>query len=131
MHQLVYVSKAAPHIASEDVFRIIEQSARNNPSADITGFLIFRDGHFLQMVEGPLMSLDGLLRVLAHDPRHHSIRVLSREPIEERAFPKWRMRRVGSSGEAAAQLEESLLSESSAARLPEPVREFLYGGVVA
>lgn len=131
MHQLVYVSKAASHIASADVFRIIEQSARNNPSADITGFLIFRDGQFLQMIEGPLMSLDALLRVLAHDPRHHSIRVLSREPIAARSYPRWRMRRIGTGAEAVAQLEKDLLAESGAGQLPAPVLEFLHSGVAA
>ncbi|WP_133366319.1 BLUF domain-containing protein [Qipengyuania sediminis] len=125
MHQVVYVSEAAPGLGSQDVFRIIEQSARNNPSADITGFLIFRGGRFLQLVEGPLMSLETLLQVLERDPRHHSLRVLSRTPVAARSFGRWRMRRLGGDGEAAAELEASLLAESGAHELPAPVREFL------
>lgn len=125
MHQLVYVSDAAPGLASQDVFRIIEQSARNNPSADITGFLIYRGGRFLQLIEGPLMSLESLLQVLARDPRHQSIRVLSRVPIVARAFPRWRMRRVGTDDDVAADLEASLIAESGANALPDAVRDFL------
>lgn len=131
MHQLVYVSCAAPKLSSEDVFRIIEQSARNNPSADITGFLIYRGGRFLQLVEGPLMSLETLLQVLGRDPRHHSIEVLSRAPIVARAFPRWRMRRVGTDADVAFELEAALIAESGAHKLPQAVSDFLRVDVAA
>ena len=131
MHQVVYVSDAAPGLASQDVFRIIEQSARNNPSADITGFLIYRGGRFLQLIEGPLMSLETLLQTLARDPRHHSLRVLSRAAIAERSFGRWRMRRLGGDGEAAAELEAHLRAESGGRDLPQEVRDFLRVSIAA
>lgn len=125
MHQLIYSSEARPGLAQDDVFRIIEQSARNNPSSDITGFLLYRGGRFLQLVEGPLMALEMLLARLAQDDRHQGLQVLSRLPVAQRSFPRWRMRRVGVGIDAVEELEEALRSEGDGRVLPEAVHEFM------
>lgn len=131
MHQLIYTSEARPGLSQEEVFRIVEQSARNNPSADITGFLLFQSGRFLQVIEGPLMALEMLLAQLAQDDRHRDLRVLSRLPIAERSFPRWRMRRVGVKGNALDELEHALREEGNGRALPEAVREFVRQSVNA
>ncbi len=125
MHRIVYVSHARDELPSNELFRIIEQSSRNNPGADITGFLVYRCGRFLQFIEGPLASLEGLLAVLAKDPRHHSLRVLSCEPVRERSFPRWRMKRIGETGDALAELTQACRAEGHAAPLPPAVNAFL------
>ncbi len=125
MHQIIYTSRARPGLSQEDVFRIVEQSARNNPSADITGFLLFRGGKFLQLVEGPLMALEMLLAQLAQDDRHHDLKVVSRLPIAQRSFPRWRMRRVGGDRDAIMELEQALRGEGGGLPLPQTIHEFL------
>lgn len=125
MHRIVYVSHAHPELPSGEVFRIVEQSSRNNPSADITGFLVYRGGRFLQLIEGPLMSLEALLAVLDKDQRHHSLRILSHERVLERSFPRWRMKRIGETGDARSELAEALRAEGHTAPLPAAVRAFL------
>lgn len=125
MHQLIYTSEARAGLSQEDVFRIVEQSARNNPSADITGFLVFQRGRFLQLIEGPLMALEMLMAQLAQDDRHGGLKVLSRAPISDRSFPRWRMRRVGVEMNAVEELESALRSEGMGRPLPQPVRDFL------
>ena len=91
MHQIIYTSTARPGLSQEEVFRIVEQSARNNPSHDITGFLLFRKGKFLQLVEGPLMALETLLAQLGQDDRHSELTVISRlRPPNPRSRPKLR-----------------------------------------
>lgn len=125
MHQLIYTSEASPELTSDDLFRIVEQSARNNPSADITGFLVYRGGSFLQLVEGPLLALEVLLDTLRGDPRHSDIGIVSCLPVAERSFPRWRMKRVGESGDAVAELLEALAAEGKGRPLPGAVREFL------
>lgn len=125
MHQLIYTSEAKLGLSQEDVFDIVQQSARNNPSSDITGFLLFRGGRFLQLIEGPLMALEMLLAQLSQDDRHHNLRVLSRLPVAQRSFPRWRMRRVGVEHEALGELEEALRIEGLGRPLPDVVRNFL------
>lgn len=125
MHQLIYVSEAQGNLASDEIFQIIEQSARNNPSAEITGFLIYRGGRFFQLIEAPLSTLEALVAKLRSDPRHHSLRVLASRPIAERSFPRWRMKRVGENGDALAELRRALESEGGTTRLPPEVGAFL------
>lgn len=94
MIQITYTSIAASILASEEVFRIIETSAKNNMRDDLTGFLVFSENRFFQYVEGPEDAVDALLEKLEHDRRHHSIRILKRAEIEERVFPRWKMKRL-------------------------------------
>lgn len=94
MERIVYTSRARTDLASDEVFRIIETSARNNPARDVTGFLIFNQNRFLQLVEGERQALDELLGVLKRDPRHCDLAIHVREPAIKRCFPNWRMRRL-------------------------------------
>lgn len=124
MHQLIYTSKARPELSQDDVLRIVEQSARNNPSGEITGFLLFQNGRFLQFIEGPLMALEMLMAELAQDSRHHALEVLCRRPVAGRLFPRWRMRQVGIERDALEELEQALRSEDHGWLLPEAVHAF-------
>lgn len=125
MHQLIYTSEAAPGLTSDDLFRIIEQSARNNPSAEITGFLIYRGGRFLQLVEGRLIALETLIETLRRDPRHSALTVVSKQAIAQRSFPRWRMKRVGEGRDAREELHDAILAEGQAVVLPPEVTQFL------
>jgi len=94
MEQLIYVSTARASVAGGEVFDIIRQSSLRNPQRGITGFLVFTNGLFFQYVEGSAPALDTLLDDLSRDPRHHSITILYRRPLAERAFPGWKMKRL-------------------------------------
>ncbi|HSF13056.1 MAG TPA: BLUF domain-containing protein [Erythrobacter sp.] len=94
MEQLIYVSLPSASIGGGDVFDIVQKSATRNTARGITGFLLFAEGLFFQCIEGSSLALDGLMADLACDPRHHSITELGRNPISERAYPNWAMKRV-------------------------------------
>jgi hypothetical protein len=94
MLQVIYSSKAASQIGPGDVFRIIQQSARNNGKAGLTGFLIYQNGRFFQVLEGEKPPIDDVMRRVERDPRHSAITIISRREIDERAFPAWRMKRL-------------------------------------
>ena len=94
MIQLAYSSAAQGNLASGEVFEIIETSASNNLRDDLTGMLIFANDRFFQIIECETAAIDGLMARLQADPRHHSIKVLHRQDIAERSFPRWRMERV-------------------------------------
>ena len=53
--------------------------------------LLYRSGHFLQVLEGPREPLRALLNKLNQDSRHHDVKVLLDGPIEARAFGTWSM----------------------------------------
>ncbi|MBA3864642.1 MAG: hypothetical protein C0517_11950 [Erythrobacter sp.] len=94
MEQLIYVSTASPSVDGGDVFDIIQRSSLRNPQRGITGFLIFVNGYFFQYIEGPAKALEQLLDDISRDSRHHSIKVLSRQPCSQRSFPTWKMKRL-------------------------------------
>ncbi len=125
MERILYTSRASTDLPSDDVFRIIETSARNNPSRDVTGFLIFHRGQFLQLVEGERQALDELLGVLKRDIRHRDLTVHFREPAQQRCFPNWRMRRLGSLADGGEEILRILSQRDLGARCMTLVGEFL------
>ena len=127
MIELIYISRASISLASDEIFKIIETSARNNLRDDLTGFLIYADNRFFQVVEGPLASIDALMDRLKSDARHSSIEVLSRREMEARSFPRWRMERV----RAEDALTSSTVSSAIPSELRKSISAFLNGSAVA
>lgn len=127
MEQVLYSSIAREGLGSDEVFSIIETASRLNPQRDITGFLIFRDGRFLQLVEGPGRQLDRLIDDLLGDPRHHSLEVLERRDVQARSFPNWRMKRLSrSTGQTALdEIRKGLSSAPSGEAVMNAIDEFL------
>lgn len=121
MLQLAYTSNAAPNLTSDEVFKIIETSARNNLGEGLTGFLVMSAGRFFQVVEGPQTAIDALFSRLSNDSRHSGIAILFRENISDRSFPKWQMKRV--------KLDETYLTSGHAigdiATIPPHIRKLL------
>lgn len=88
------MSRASSSLAPDEIFKIIETSANNNLRDDLTGFLIFSNNRFFQVVEGSEESIGSLMSRLGRDKRHSDIEILSRIEVEERSFPNWRMKRL-------------------------------------
>lgn len=91
MMMLVYVSSATRLLSQPDLLKLLHTSRKNNQRDRITGVLLYDDGNFLQAVEGPEAAIRALYRRLEADDRHHHLRVVLEEPIEERHFPQWSM----------------------------------------
>ena len=88
---VIYISKSARPITKDLLESILNSSRRNNASAGITGFLVCRHGHFLQLLEGPATQVDSLLGKIKTDPRHRHIQILGECRSTERLTPEWRM----------------------------------------
>jgi len=92
--QVTYISEATSKLGPGDLFRIIETSTKNNLRDDLTGFLVFLNRQFFQVIEGPQDAIDALLIRLQSDPRHTCIKIIDERSIDARAFPAWRMKRL-------------------------------------
>lgn len=99
LESVTYVSRArlSGRPGMREVERIVDVSRRYNPSAGITGGLIFTELHFAQVLEGPAAALDALLARIAADPRHDQMVVVERTAIDGRRFPLWAMAYSGPS----------------------------------
>ena len=91
MKRIVYSSAARGTIDQDALTSIREQARVRNARRDITGCLLFRDGVFIQLLEGSRIEVDMVFASISRDPRHHRVTVLVDEPITTRAFAQWAM----------------------------------------
>jgi hypothetical protein len=87
----IYVSSAHRPLREDEILEILRVARQRNEQLSITGLLLYREGNFLQVLEGPVSSVDALLDTIERDPRHHGMIVLSHVKIEERQFSDWRL----------------------------------------
>ncbi|MCB1477404.1 MAG: BLUF domain-containing protein [Tepidamorphaceae bacterium] len=89
--RIVYQSQATllpdAEVIGSAIDDIVETSRRNNERSDLTGALVYSDGIFMQVLEGPAAAVDAAMSRILDDRRHKNIRILRREPIDSRLFP--------------------------------------------
>lgn len=88
---LIYVSYASQSMSDDELKPILEVSRRNNTANGITGMLLYRDGFFIQVLEGEKEMVDSTFRKIAVDPRHGNVLEICENEITERTFSHWQM----------------------------------------
>lgn len=91
IYSLVYISDATQDLNDNDLQEILKASRKNNPANDITGMLLYKDGEFMQVLEGSEERVLALYDLIAQDPRHKDCTILSRKEMPERLFKDWTM----------------------------------------
>ena len=91
MFSLVYVSSAVRRFSRSDLEELLATSRDNNARAGITGMLLYKDGNFMQVLEGEEGAVRDLYDKIGDDPRHRGEIVLREGFTEERQFPDWSM----------------------------------------
>jgi hypothetical protein len=89
--QLIYLSSATQPFSPADLLALLETSRRNNTAADITGMLLYRDGNFIQVLEGKAPAVTATHERIAQDTRHDGLITLLKAPIAQRSFGDWSM----------------------------------------
>ncbi|MGS2721463.1 BLUF domain-containing protein [Paraglaciecola aestuariivivens] len=91
LYQLIYSSMCKTQLCVEDLDYILKVSRINNVQVDITGMLLYQQGSFIQVLEGPQKAVQATFTKIEKDPRHHSVTVLYQDHCEQRDFPTWAM----------------------------------------
>ena len=91
MFHIIYLSSAVVPFSQADLQSLLGVSRRNNSALGVTGILLYKDGNFLQVIEGEKAVVDELYSKIARDGRHGGIMTFFREEIAEREFPDWSM----------------------------------------
>ena len=91
LYNLVYISRSTQQMTSKDLDEILKTSRKNNPSSNITGMLVYKDGEFMQALEGKKEDVEELYQRISQDKRHGEILVLVRKEIPDRLFKDWSM----------------------------------------
>lgn len=77
--------------SKDDLVELLERSRNNNAAVDVTGMLLYVDGSFFQILEGPEEAVDALAAKIETDERHGQMTVIMRETIATRSFSEWTM----------------------------------------
>ncbi|GAB4522683.1 MAG: hypothetical protein OHK0046_35590 [Anaerolineae bacterium] len=88
---LIYGSSASTMMSDEELLDILQTSRRNNARLGVTGMLLYKDGNFLQVLEGEEDVVMSLYEKIAQDPRHHQVLTILKRPVEKREFAEWEM----------------------------------------
>ncbi|HEX5226716.1 MAG TPA: BLUF domain-containing protein [Bryobacteraceae bacterium] len=91
MLSLVYISSARKLFSDEELKALLEQSREKNSRLEVTGMLLYKDGNFMQALEGPDRAVEELFRTIEQDSRHHGVLELMRNAVGTREFPSWSM----------------------------------------
>jgi len=91
MLRIIYLSSSAEYLNSEEIKSLLSRCREKNLINDITGLLLYADGDFLQVIEGPNVAMLDLFESIKKDSRHKGIVTIANNEIDKRHFPKWNM----------------------------------------
>ncbi len=91
MLQLIYISRASSSLQPQELVELLAQSRNGNDEIGVSGMLLYKDGHFLQVLEGEEAAVRGLAERIARDRRHTNVTFLVETTITVRDFPDWSM----------------------------------------
>ncbi|MCY1695262.1 BLUF domain-containing protein [Curtobacterium sp. SL109] len=91
MLSLIYSSVATSVLEPQELTALLAQSRASNEQTGITGMLLYRNGYFLQVLEGPDAVVRRKMQTIRDDGRHTKVSVLLEDVIEDRQFPEWTM----------------------------------------
>jgi hypothetical protein len=132
MLSLVYVSSGSRPFSDADLVELLKKAREKNTRLKITGMLLYKNGLFVQVLEGPDDPVRQLFATISADNRHRGTSCLQERQIEKRQFADWKMAfqvlddpaltRIEGYSEFLDELEEFRANPSSTARLLEIFR---------
>jgi hypothetical protein len=91
MFFIVYVSSAVTPFSRHELDNLLTKSRDNNVKLGITGMLLYKDGNFMQLLEGEEPVVLKLFAAIGRDPRHCGTTILIQGALAERQFSDWSM----------------------------------------
>jgi hypothetical protein len=91
LSQLVYLSVEAESFSKNDLEHLLIGARKFNSERDISGFLVYLDGMFLQCLEGDKKAINDLYEHIKCDVRHKEVQLVFEKAINERVFADWSM----------------------------------------
>lgn len=91
MQQIIYFSSSKKYLNPEQIGKLLSESREKNIKNNITGVLLYIDGDFLQVIEGPKKVIFELFELIKKDERHTEILTVINKKIKEKHFIEWNM----------------------------------------
>lgn len=91
MLRIFYISAATRFATARELDDILTVSRERNRADKITGLLLYNDGSFAQVLEGPDEAVRNCFGRIKADGRHVGCKLLLEEEINELYFDDWSM----------------------------------------
>ncbi len=91
MFFIVYASSATNSFSRSELLELLTKARTTNTKLGITGMLLYKDGNFIQVLEGEEAAVRALYAKIEQDARHAGIIALLQGNEAERQFPDWSM----------------------------------------
>jgi hypothetical protein len=85
------MSSATRHFSDADLTILLQKARVNNTRLNVTGMLLYKEGNFLQLLEGEEQVVMDLYEFITTNTDHHSATILDKAEISERIFGDWSM----------------------------------------
>ena len=92
--QLLYRSEPTAVVTAETLEQIATVAQRQNEACGVTGFLLYRNQRFIQLLEGEHQAVTAIMTKIRSDRRHQNIQLLFAEDGRDRVCTGWHMRVV-------------------------------------
>lgn len=86
MLRLVYVSCATTALSNANLLEMVSKARARNGALDVTGMLLYKDGNFIQALEGKGSVVREIFETIRLDPRHRGVTVVLNEIDSARHF---------------------------------------------
>ncbi len=91
VHQIIYMSVSSAPFSDSALAQLLDVARSNNAKKNISGFLVYHKGSFIQVLEGQKDAVKATFNHINLDPRHADVQVLFEGTVEERTFEHWSM----------------------------------------
>ena len=89
--RLIYTSEATKHFSTRELLNLLHAARSYNSIDGICGFLYYKNGIFLQVIEGKSEMITNLFNRIQKDKRHNNIKIISSSFINDFLFSNWTM----------------------------------------
>lgn len=91
LYEKIYISSATRLFGQDELVELMRACRRNNHANGVTGLLLYHEGSFIQVLEGPQNAVEATFHRIEQDPRHQGVIELLHGEIPARRFPQWSM----------------------------------------
>ena len=89
--QIIYASRTCRSLDQGEIIDILRKSQAKNQKNKISGLLLYCNGQFLQLIEGPEKAVNELFDTISNDSRHNGIEIIHKTNVESMVMPTWAM----------------------------------------
>lgn len=91
VYRIIYRSRAVHRLSPAQLQELLDQAHQGNARLLVTGLLLYSEGTFVQVLEGPEEAVRTLYAKIHQDSRHTQVEMVVEGLLPTRQFDEWSM----------------------------------------